>query len=103
MIVPIEVCGEKFSIEIFDHDETISNIIREDQIYSINDLKQFKKFLNKGDYFIDVGANIGWHTLFGSQLVGDTGKVFAFEPAKKLFNLLGSNITSFQSFCLTHE
>lgn len=93
MIVPVEVCDMGFSIEVFDHDETVSNIIREDTIYSINDLKQFKKFLNKGDYFIDAGANLGWHTLFGAKLVGDSGKVIAFEPVKKIFDLLGSNIT----------
>ena len=92
MIVPIKVCDEEFSIEIFDHDETVSNIIREQTIYSINDLKQFKKFLNKGDYFVDAGANLGWHTLFAAKAVGDTGKVFAFEPVKKIFDLLALNI-----------
>ena len=92
MIVPIEVCDEKFSIEIFDENETVSNIIREKIIYSINDLKQFKRFLNKGDYFIDAGANIGWHTLFGAKVVGDSGKVFSFEPNNKNFNLLESNV-----------
>jgi len=92
MIVPIKVCDEEFSIEIFDEKETVSDIIREKTIYSINDLKLLNKFLNKGDYFIDAGANIGWHTLFGSKVVGDSGKVFAFEPNDKNFNLLESNV-----------
>ena len=92
MIVPIEVCGESFQIQVHDEDECVSNIIREQTIYSINDLKQFKKFLNKGDYFIDAGANIGWHTLFGAKVVGESGKVFAFEPGNKNFNLLDINI-----------
>jgi FkbM family methyltransferase len=92
MIVPIKVCDEEFSIEIFDEKETVSDIIREKTIYSINDLKLFNKFLNKGDYFIDAGANIGWHTLFGSKVVGNDGKVFAFEPNDKNFNLLESNV-----------
>lgn len=92
MIVPVKVCDEEFSIEVFDHDETVSNIIRKDIIYSINDLKQFKKFLNKGDYFVDLGANLGWHTMFGAQVVGETGKVFAFEPIKIIYDLLESNV-----------
>jgi FkbM family methyltransferase len=92
MIVPIDVCDKKFQIEIFGQEDRLSNIIREDTIYSINDLKILKKVLNTGDYFVDAGANIGWHTLFASQLVGNTGKVFSFEPVKKIFNLLVSNI-----------
>jgi len=92
MIVPIKVCDEEFSIQVHDEDECVSNIIREQTIYSINDIKQFNKFLSKGDYFVDVGANIGWHTLFGAKIVGDSGKVFAFEPGNKNFNLLETNI-----------
>lgn len=92
VIFPIEVCDEKFQIQVHDEDECVSNIIREQTIYSINDLKQFKKFLSAGDYFVDAGANIGWHTLFGAQVVGNLGKVFAFEPGDKNFNLLDTNI-----------
>ena len=33
-----------------------------------------------GDVVIDIGANIGAHTLPMAQLVGETGRVFAFEP-----------------------
>jgi len=92
MIFPVEVCGEKFKIQVHDEDECVSNIIREKTIYSITDLKQFNKFLSKGDYFVDAGANIGWHTLFGAEVVGETGKVFAFEPGTKNFDLLEINI-----------
>lgn len=38
------------------------------------------KLLRKGDYFIDVGANLGFLTLAASRAVGGTGRVFAFEP-----------------------
>ena len=31
---------------------------------------------------IDVGANIGYHTLTMSKLVGSNGRVYAFEPSK---------------------
>jgi FkbM family methyltransferase len=36
--------------------------------------------LQEGDYAIDVGANIGFFTLFMSNLVGQSGKVWACEP-----------------------
>lgn len=36
--------------------------------------------LKPGMVFYDLGANIGLFSLLASRLVGDTGKVFSFEP-----------------------
>ncbi len=36
--------------------------------------------LNKGDVFVDVGANIGYYTVYASKKVGDDGLVIAIEP-----------------------
>ena len=43
-------------------------------------LYAFLHFIRPGDVCIDAGANIGYHTIFMSQLVGPTGLVLAFEP-----------------------
>jgi len=37
-------------------------------------------FLQPGMIFYDLGANIGYVTLLAARLVGETGKVFSFEP-----------------------
>lgn len=39
-----------------------------------------RKVLRPGDIFVDVGANVGKHTIEAARIVGPTGKVFAFEP-----------------------
>src|SRR5438309_10284473 len=39
-----------------------------------------KKLERPGEAVCDIGANIGIVTLLLSRLVGNTGKVFAFEP-----------------------
>jgi autotransporter strand-loop-strand O-heptosyltransferase len=39
-----------------------------------------RKVLRKGDFFIDIGANIGEHTKTALELVGGDGMVWAFEP-----------------------
>lgn len=51
-----------------------------------------KQEIKRGDVVIDIGANIGYYTLIFARLVGDTGKVFAFEPDPTNFELLRKNI-----------
>ena len=45
-----------------------------------------------GDVVVDVGANIGYYTLLFVRLVGDTGRVYAFEPDPANFALLQKNV-----------
>ena len=40
---------------------------------------------------VDVGANVGNHTLFFSKQVGPKGRVFSFEPQRFLFQVLCAN------------
>jgi FkbM family methyltransferase len=47
-----------------------------------------------GDTVLDIGANIGYYTLVFAKLVGNTGKVIAFEPDPTNFALLKRNIES---------
>jgi FkbM family methyltransferase len=54
--------------------------------------KIIKKFIKKGDTVIDLGANIGRYTLLFRSLVGENGKVIAFEPDITNFNLLKKTI-----------
>jgi FkbM family methyltransferase len=45
-----------------------------------------------GNVALDVGANIGYFTLLLSRLVGDDGRVVAFEPTEHYGNLLRRNL-----------
>lgn len=44
-----------------------------------------------GDWVVDVGANVGHYTVRFSRLVGDQGRVIAFEPVPETFELLAAN------------
>jgi FkbM family methyltransferase len=48
--------------------------------------------LRPGDIAVDVGANIGWHTLRFAAAVGPRGHVFAFEPGARARALLATSI-----------
>lgn len=52
----------------------------------------FNKLLKKGMVVLDIGANIGYFTLIASKLVGDKGKIYAFEPAPNNLKYLRKNI-----------
>lgn len=52
----------------------------------------FQRLLRPGMAVIDVGAHIGYYTLLSCALVGPKGKVYAFEPEERNYNLLIKNI-----------
>jgi len=54
--------------------------------------KLFTDFIESGMTVVDVGANIGYFTLLAARLVGEKGKVFAFEPEPENYALLTKNI-----------
>jgi FkbM family methyltransferase len=52
----------------------------------------FRIILQPGMTVLDIGANIGVHTLDLSQLVGPAGVVHAFEPQRLIFQVLCANV-----------
>ncbi len=51
-----------------------------------------RTLVKPGDTVLDIGANVGAHTLGLAKGVGPTGKVFAFEPADFAFQKLLRNL-----------
>lgn len=52
----------------------------------------FRKLVDEGMNVVDIGANIGYYTLLAAELVGEKGKVFAFEPEPSNYDLLLRNV-----------
>ncbi|MFH1138963.1 MAG: FkbM family methyltransferase [Pseudomonadota bacterium] len=50
------------------------------------------RFIRPGWVVVDVGANVGTHTIAFAGLVGPGGSVYAFEPQRMIFQLLCSNV-----------
>jgi protein-L-isoaspartate O-methyltransferase len=55
-------------------------------------MSTFESEINIGDTVLDVGANIGMYTLSAAKIVGDSGKVYSFEPDPIVFSNLKKNV-----------
>lgn len=55
-------------------------------------IKTYKNHIKEGDIVIDIGANIGAHTIPLADLVGFNGKVVAVEPTVYAFTKLKRNL-----------
>lgn len=52
----------------------------------------FRAVLPSGGVALDVGANVGWHTLLMASLVGASGRVLAIEPNPALRHRLHDHL-----------
>lgn len=60
--------------------------------YEPSESRAIAAILRPGDTFVDVGANIGWHSLIASRLVGEGGRVYSFEPNPEIFHYLNRSV-----------
>jgi len=51
-----------------------------------------KKLIKIGNNVLDIGANIGYFSLIFAKLVGNNGRVYAFEPEPENFRILKKNL-----------
>lgn len=96
-------------LEKFNHYKTVKTI--DDQYISVNpnDIYIGNELINNGTWeihiknllkaickenmtVVDIGANIGTHTILMSKLVGEKGNVYAFEPSKNHVEILFYNL-----------
>jgi FkbM family methyltransferase len=74
------------------HPTSLSTILWYDSTSRSEDAEFIQSFLQAGDTYIDVGANIGVTAIPGAMAVGNSGKVIAFEPHPRTVNYLRENI-----------
>ena len=64
----------------------------------VTDEKEFPlldRWVEPGDWVLDIGANVGHYTKRMSELAGPEGRVIAFEPVPATFDLLAANARLF--------
>jgi FkbM family methyltransferase len=61
-------------------------------VYEFAVSKLVREYLKPGDVFVDVGANICYHTVIAAGMVGHSGLVHAFEPSSRIGARLERNV-----------
>ena len=85
--------GVSFTIILNPKNGFIDQEIYWKGVYEEEILNFYTKHIHQGDTFVDIGTNIGEHTLFNAKLVGENGNVVSFEPIPRLFNQVNKSIT----------
>ena len=74
------------------NDKYIGKSIEHYGEYSIQEADLLQKLCRQGDIVVEVGANIGALTMMLARSVGDSGRVYAFEPQRIVFQTLCANM-----------
>lgn len=91
----IEIQGSKMYVNVRDKDSAMRKTFRSYALRRVHEQSTtdlFKKVVKEGNCVVDLGANIGYFTLLAAKLVGQKGKVYAFEPEPRNYSYLLKNI-----------
>ena len=72
--------------------EVIDSSLYFTNTYEVKIDRLFDKYVKPGSTVVDIGANIGLHTLRSALLTGEKGKVIAIEPSTWAINKLRRNL-----------
>lgn len=74
------------------HDRYIGRALQVYGEWAWNELALMQRLVQPDAVVLDVGANIGAHTLTLADAVGPEGRVWAFEPQRLVFQMLCANV-----------
>lgn len=72
--------------------DVIKDELKAGNLWETHVVGMIVKYAQRGTTMLDVGAHIGVHSLIMSKLAGPTGRVYAYEPQKKLYRELVHNM-----------
>jgi FkbM family methyltransferase len=81
-----------YTLRCYPGSGSASNVIYFGDLYDVAEMGFLRRYLRRGDAFIDGGANIGTYSLLAAALVGPDGRVDAFEPVPSACRRLRENV-----------
>ncbi|MES2953244.1 MAG: FkbM family methyltransferase [Patescibacteria group bacterium] len=88
--VEVPVFGRKMIIDAEDKGGAHEYLINNN--FNPYETEVFRNVIKPGMSVIDVGAHIGYFSILAADGAGPTGRIYAFEPEPKNFELLKRNI-----------
>jgi FkbM family methyltransferase len=73
-------------------DEYYAHFYENQHVVESGVLEFLKRHITPGMTIFDIGANVGYITLFCAGLVGEQGRIVAFEPGQRAYERLVANI-----------
>ena len=91
-IIDADVMGMK--CRFYPHDNLADRfILFTPKFYDTFEFDMLSKILSSDSVFIDIGANVGFYSLWASKFITNSGKIIAIEPNPKIFDRLIENIS----------
>lgn len=93
--ITLDIPGLAPGLQMYLHpagDRIISARLREARCWEAYETALTLQYLQPGETYVDVGANIGYYTLLAARRVGPQGRVIAYEPDDDNFALLQANV-----------
>ncbi len=73
-------------------DEYYAHFYESQRVVEPGVLNFLKRHITPGMTIFDIGANVGYITLFCAGLIGEEGRIIAFEPGQRAYERLVANI-----------
>lgn len=66
----------------------------------LHEIELLKKLIKPGYHILDIGANIGFYAKIISDITGEKGQVYCFEPDKTNYKYLEKNTSNYKNIKL---
>lgn len=73
-------------------DVHLGSRLRAQKSFNVQESWALQSLVQEGSWVVDAGANVGAYAIPLAHRVGRTGRVYAFEPFRLLFQLLTANV-----------
>ena len=90
-IIDAEVMGMK--LRLYPHENLADRfILFTPKLYDTEEFEFLSKILKPDSVFVDIGANVGFYSLWAARSINSDGRIIAIEPNPKTFQILTENI-----------
>ncbi|CAD7964365.1 unnamed protein product [Amoebophrya sp. A25] len=73
-------------------DFVVGGFVKHSGVYDVTEEHVLRTLVRENDCVIEIGSNIGSYTVVLADEVGVNGRVYAYEPFRKIFHIMNANL-----------